>query len=67
MAQKIEPISIFGNENNGVFLRVHIPLLRDDILKAEILDIFGNVIFTKVVTGKTIEDAANQLNLTIIK
>jgi len=67
MAQQIEPIEIFGSENKGVFLRVHRPLLRDDILKAEILDIFGNVIFTSVVTGKTIEDAASQLNLTIIK
>ena len=65
MTQQIEPIEIFNRENKGVFLRVHTPLLRDDISKAEILDAYGNTLFTSILTAKTIEDAAYQLKLTL--
>ena len=65
MTQQIEPIEIFGRENRGVFLRVHRPLLRDDISKAEILDTYGNTLFTSILTAKTIEEVAKQLNLTL--
>jgi hypothetical protein len=65
MTQQIEPIEIFNRENKGVFLRVHTPLLRDDISKAEILDAYGNTLFTSILTAKTIEEVAQQLNLTL--
>jgi len=65
MTQQIEPITIFNSENKGVFLRVHRPLLRDDISKAEILDAYGNTLFTSILTAKTIEEVAQQLNLTL--
>jgi len=65
MTQQIEPIEIFNRENKGVFLRVHTPLLRDDISKAEILDTYGNTLFTSILTSKTIEEVAQQLNLTL--
>jgi hypothetical protein len=63
MTQQIEPIEIFGNEKRGMFLRVHTPLLRDDISKAEVLDIYGNTLFTRILTAKTIEEVAEKLNL----
>lgn len=63
MTEQIEPIEIFNRENKGVFLRVHTPLLRDDISKAEILDAYGNTLFTSILTAKTIEEVAQQLNL----
>jgi hypothetical protein len=63
MTQQIEPIEIFGNEKRGMFLRVHTPLTRDDISKAEVLDIYGNTLFTRILTAKTIEEVAQQLNL----
>jgi hypothetical protein len=66
MTQQIEPIEIFGRENKGVFLRVRKHLYYGvDNKKAEILDIYGNVLFTSILTTKTIEDAANQLKLTL--
>jgi hypothetical protein len=63
MTQQIEPITIFNRENKGVFLRVHTPLFRDDISKAEILDTYGNTLFTSILTATTIEEVAQQLNL----
>ena len=63
MTEQIEPIEIFNRENKGVFLRVHTPLLRDDISKAEILDAYGNTLFTSILTAKTIEEVAQKLNL----
>ena len=63
MTEQIEPIEIFNRENKGVFLRVHTPLLRDDISKAEILDTYGNTLFTSILTAKTIEEVAEKLNL----
>jgi hypothetical protein len=65
MTEQIEPIEIFNRENKGVFLRVHRPLFRDDISKAEILDTYGNTLFTSILTAKTIEEVAQQLNLTL--
>ena len=67
MTQQIEPIEIFNRENKGVFLRVYRPLLRDDISKAEILDTYGNTLFTSILTAKTIEEVAEKLSLTLIK
>ena len=62
MAQ-IEPIEIYGCENNAVCLKVYFSLSAYDKLRVELLDSFNNVLFTSVVTAKTIEDVAQQLGL----
>jgi hypothetical protein len=69
MAQKIEPIEIWynGEIKIGDYLRVYTTFdLYSNILLAEILDIHGNTLFTKKIYAKTINDVANQLNLTIV-
>ena len=65
MTQQIEPIEIFNRENKGVFLRVHTPLLRDDISKAEILDTYGNTLDEWVINQlkKERETMYNEKNL----
>ena len=62
MAQ-IEPIEIFGCENKGVCLNVYFCFFENDKLRGEVLDSFNNVLFTKVVSAKTIKDVAQQLGL----
>ena len=67
MAQ-IEPIEIFGFENKGVYLKMYnqYPFSKNN-LKAEITDIFGNVLFTRIVVHGTTEEVAQQLGLTLKK
>lgn len=65
MAQ-IEPIEISGKE--GVYLKVYtFPFSSPDRMRGEILDKYDNVLFSSVVTAKTIDDVVYQLGLTLIK
>lgn len=67
MAQQIEPIEIFGCENKGVFLKMYgqHPFGENKTLKAEIIDVFGNVLFTRILVYGTTEEVAKQLGLTL--
>lgn len=66
MAQ-IEPIEISGFENKGVFLKMYgqHPFCENKTLKAEIIDVFGNVLFTRILVYGTTEEVAKQLGLTL--
>lgn len=64
--EPIEPIEVYGFENNAVCLKVYFSLSADDKLRGELLDSFNNVLFTSVVTAKTIEDVAQQLGLKLL-
>jgi len=62
---QIEPIEVYGCENNAVFLKVYHSINNGYIWRVEMLDDVDGVLFTSVVTAKTIEDVAQQLGLTI--
>lgn len=63
---QIESINIIGK--TGEYLKVYaIRLHSPNIMQAEILDAEGNVLFSRIIYARNIEDAANQLNLKIIK
>lgn len=67
--EQIEPIEIFGFENKGVFLKMYgqHPFSDNKTLKAQITDVFGNVLFTRILVYGTTEEVAQQLGLTLIK
>lgn len=63
--EPIEPIEVYGCENNAVCLKVYHSINNGYIWRVEMLDDVDGVLFTSVVTAKTIEDVAQQLGLTI--
>ena len=71
MAQLIEPITIMvdNEEKIGIILMAYhlLPFEEDNRTKADILDKDGNILFTTILIAKTIDEVAQQLNLTLKK
>lgn len=69
MTQQIEPIEIFGTETKGEYLKIdrQHSFSGNNNIKAEITDVFGNVLFTRILVYGTTEEVAQQLGLTLKK
>ena len=69
MAQQIEPIEFLwvnGEIKWGVNLRVYnLYPFTSNRVKAEITDIDDALLFTTILTAKTLEEVAQKLNLTL--
>jgi len=70
MAQQIEPITIMvgSEEKIGCILMTYqaFPFLDDARLRAEILDIDGNILFTTILDATDVSEVAQQLNLKLL-